>query len=350
MATGVSATDPLIEQIENFLRAPGGAGNLGSGVEGVASAMLADAEVAAGGIEVGTEAASTAAIIDGFIDLGGWAILLVVVALAASLKILQGTLHALGDWIPFGIGSRWGQLVDWLFHPLNALEGWIKDRAGEVAGKLVSGFVAMVGGALHILSPAASQHTTVVRTTDLTSVWRAIQELQATVLAQETHIRNLEAHVYGTHAATTINTTLESRVARLENLLTVVSHDLNLLHGNTVGLDHAVQQMQSELAQLEQSLGGVRAVQFGVEEVLRSVEQMTANIQQEYNRLDTETIAQGHQLHQLAPLAALLYLGTPGIKNLQKLEANPCQCPTLARVSGLTYDALILDQALLNGI
>lgn len=362
-----SPGDVVREVVNN----PGGVGMIGEDIQQVASAIAREAFAAGPLGEAAFTDATGSALTAAFELYGGWIIVLAVVGIAILVRVVDQTMQRFLLQLPWGWGKGPARMVALVFSPYINLENWAAQRAEEFAGQAATqlydagrSFLLSLIPTIDIPQPSAQPSKTPSPTftgpggpssvltnlqTRVDILERAVANIEGVNAHQAAEITALQRHVYGTSPNTGQITTIEERVYRLEQGYYVIAHDLNVLHSDVVTLDKAVQTVQSELTPLEQNLNAVRAVQFGVQDVLSTVENMTKLLQDEMTAIMPEVQANTDELLLLHPLHQLLYLGQPGLNKLKRLEENPCQCPSFGGISSPLLEALAIEVGIANG-
>lgn len=342
-----------ISAVEDFLKSGESAArpfaNFGEGAVSVAEhiAQNSAAELAAGagaaeGISIEAAGTALADVVGGTI---GIVAILIVYAKNALDNWIQSLLIQLPG--PFGAFFRRHHKV---FSGIGVDDAPIADTVVRHATKLLRAHVNLVHTANVITAPfygppAPNPHTT--------ANVQNVHYLQQEILALQYEIEHIKQQVTVNH---TTNTTtqiinpqiwpeihaLQSDVHHLQTAMTHVYAELGNANARIGAVEHAFNNLSNELH-------GVRSVLAGWQDVEREIERSISTLTHEYNTVRNEQHNHTRQIAQLSPLALLLQPGIRGLRNLRKLEDNPCQCPRFMNIPNELGTALALLEWVENG-
>lgn len=324
----------LLARITRISRAPGGIANGIEDVETLPRAVLdmlttgnaAFADAEAGGF--------LEAMGDVIVGLGIWGLALAVLALVVAFRILEVELNFIADHLPFGIGaSQLRTLTHNLFSPIDSLESWVANLLWDAAQMTGKGLYVMLHVAVLYFVGDAGNFGKLNSTQQLKQLQHEYNDLIHKYNVMEKQIYALQNELPAptidvTNPLSTVQvpTSLTTRVKRLEDKQITIVHNVNVLHGDYNRLSQNQTNFAGRLSHLEDNYRAVRSEQYGVQDTLAEFTATVAVLAGTVASISPKVDSSVRQLAVMQPLEQLLYLGQPGITNLQKLEQNPCQC------------------------
>lgn len=235
--------------------------------------------------------------------------------------------------IPLGIGSKLQAVVDMWFAWETPVGGWVAENMNHAAVGMMHGFAMAVQWALQRtrgIYPAVIDST-------IENYTRPIVSDLAHLHVDFNHLWswvNQLSHVVG-HDAVSVANPGGAVVDQVHELQRQVAHVMDLqvqTSGQLAVLNGTLAAIEADFSLLSAHVVGVRAVNVGFQDLVTEVQ----TLQTEVHSLQTHTIAtvdtHTGQINTLFPLGILLDAGAVGLRNLRKLEDNPCQCPRLPGV------------------
>lgn len=345
-----------VDEFLHFVRRPLGTGNLGSGLEtAIRPAVQAATQeaVAAEGSEVGALADAIAEVL---FDSVAWIVILAAASFIVLCKIVEQVFYKLADFPLMPFKDQYRALIHQVFSPVNQTEQWVGRRLADV---ITSTIVNVIHAFRAFWQYEVGNPTPIKGSVTQAEITRLQSEINATnhrVDQVNNRITQLEQQGLGTTVLQPVPTPvpapapqpspitspsqvpglipLEHRVTRLEEHMASAFHNLNVLHGDIVRLSRNSNVTEAQITRLTNALNGVRAEQFGMQDVLTEVYNGIQYVEYEVGQILPQLDSHARTLHILSPLQSLLYLGQPGLKVLQRLERNPCQCPGLPQLPG----------------
>lgn len=339
----------LISAVEDYLHNPRGIGNVGTIVETIERVVLEDAVAASGIVEGEAVLPEVAAIGAGLLGFGGWPILLFLCAFIILCKILEALMLGFFARLPWGWGKGPTAYTQAVFGPIDRVEAWIGARLADIATNLITNFLLMVRNALQIVYPQTTHGKLIVQPANISHLQGEIDGIRGELATDALAIHNLQAHVYHANTPSVNITPLENRIARLEQNEATIVHDLNVLHSNQVALSHQLASLSGQVAGMEHNYNAVRAVQYGIQDWLLVLQTKMLVLDHDIGVLAPQVDAATRQILLMKPLEALLTRGSAGIRNLQRLEDNPCQCKGFGGLPLNLPDPLAVLEFIENG-
>lgn len=338
------ASSAILRQIEDFLRNPRSAGeavrDFGDVLQELGT-FAGDAAAIGEGTEVAAAAEAAGAAVVEFSSL--MILALYLLFFFGILYLLKVIAWALGH-VPFVGGA--------LETAMNA----VADRELAFAIPLVEGFLAPVTGLINAFGTLVgfSMNSPNSPTKGITQaqieqytkpLQREINELTHVVINLDQMLQRIShATVGALETEHKWEVTLLDMVRQLQADVVTEHRRANEIAGIAGQALEQAHQAQRAVHDLASNLNMVRAVNAGLPDIQAQLDRLT----NEVDRLSVGhvTVLQTHEqsLGMLAPLALLVTGGAAGLRNLRRLEDDPCLCPHLPDVPNMLGTALAAMQ------
>ena len=275
------------------------------------------------------------------------AALVIVMACNIVKRAMKGYIHGIPT---FGGEGKIDALIDLVFRPIewlhNKITDWMTSVYKNWAHDVVHFFQFMTLQAFPFLTGVPSS----VQNTNLKPLYQRLAYQEGQIQKLQDDVRKLQ------HQTGTANVTPSPTSISLETRVKVLEHNYPQIYNNQVMLWNDLNKNASleqddarRIQKLESGLGQVRATQVTWPDVETALNNNVKPLEAEITRQGQQVTTNAQNIAHMSPLTLLLQPGMPGLRNLRKLEDDPCQCPQPRRLSIPDIETLALIEFAENG-
>lgn len=269
-----------------------------------------------------------------------------MIALAYLAESVTTTLAGKVPWVGKGLAG----IVHGMFRPVDLLKNSMLSAFNALMQDIWGDLFTVGAAVVEVTLPRTSHGKGLNLKADGATLQREVSGLQRQINHLQDEVTNLSRSVHGANTQPVVNLRpLVDVLHGIQNDVNTLYHNQTVLQGELARALGNIPQVQHELDQLRQRTASIHAVEVTITDLINNLERTQRDMSHTMARQGTAIQVNNAQLRRLSPLELLLQPGMRGLRNLRKLEDNPCQCKGVGGLPLSVGDPLALLEFIENG-